>query len=127
MFCLTITEPQVVSTAWDKVISAKVWKDWECQEWKQWSQAATSILLLNPNQCPDVSVISILPRYVTTVFVAWRMGALTAGHLFCPEGHRLSRHLVSECIGATTQFQGLDFSLPAEDPNINQSVIDFVF
>ena len=30
-------------------------------------------------------------------------------------------------IGATTRFQGLDFPLPAEDPNINQSVIDFVF
>ena len=71
--------------------------------------------------------MSILPRHVTTVFVAWRMGALTAGHLFCPEGHRLSCHLISECIGATARFQGLDFPLTTEDPNINQSVIDFVF
>ena len=85
----------------DTVISAKIFKDWGCQECKKWSQAATSIFLLKPNQCVDISGMSILPQHITTVFLVWRMGVLTAGHFFCPEGHCLSCHLVMECISAT--------------------------
>ena len=61
------------------------------------------------------------------MFVAWRVGALTASSWICPSGHRLTRCRVSECIQASHRVQGLDFFVPLELPDQDNSVIDFIF